>query len=280
MWPAPRRAYLGRMTKSSQNSRTTRSKAGSSKAGGEAADATPKVDVTAAAPKRGGRRANNGAAQNADAAALPTSSADQDAALQASGGATDAATEAQDNPVGKTDAAHQQGQRGTEAQFAQLINHSYLTEEGFDTVAETLQRNVATTISLYLKLKKFHWDIRGRHFRELHLAYDDFIAKIFPSIDEQAERLVMLGGSPVSAPSDLEKYSVVQVPTETIHDAREQLTALVDDFTRVARSYRDDSNAVDDAGDPATSDMYNAILLVMDEVRWMTQAMLDDRRMD
>ena len=182
--------------------------------------------------------------------------------------------------LGKTDAAHQHGVENQEAKFAQLVDHSYLSEDGFAAVAESLQRNLATTISLYLKLKKFHWDIRGRHFRDLHLAYDDFIEKIFPGIDTQAERLVMLGGSPVAAPADIQKYSVVQVPTETIHDAREQLTALVDDFTRVARGYRDDSSAVDDAGDPATSDLYNAILHVIDEVRWMLQATLDDARMD
>ena len=184
------------------------------------------------------------------------------------------------NPVGKTDAAHQEGVKNQEAKFAQLVDHSYLTEEGFDVVAESLQRNLATTISLYLKLKKSHWDIRGRHFRDLHLAYDDFIEKIFPGIDAQAERLVMLGGSPIAAPSDIAKYSIVQVPTETIHDAREQVTALVDDLTRVAKGYRDDSKAVDEAGDPATSDMYNGILHAIDEVRWMLQAMLDDVRLD
>ena len=184
------------------------------------------------------------------------------------------------NTLGRTDAAHQQGVRNQESKFAQLVNHSYLTEEGFDVVAESLQRNLASTISLYLKLKKFHWDIRGRHFRDLHLAYDDFIDKIFPGIDEQAERLVMLGGSPIAAPSDIARYSVVQVPTETIHDAREQLTALVDDLTRVAKGYRDDSKAVDAAEDPATADLYNGILHVIDEVRWMLQAMLDDAKMD
>ena len=184
------------------------------------------------------------------------------------------------NTLGRTDAAHQQGLREQDAKFAQLVDHSYLTEEGFDVVAESLQRNLATTISLYLKLKKFHWDIRGRHFRTLHLAYDDFIEKIFPGIDTQAERLVMLGGSPVAAPNDIARYSAVQVPTETIHDGRDQLTQLVDDLTRVAKGYRDDSKAVDDAEDPATADLYNGILHTIDEVRWMLQAMLDDAKMD
>jgi len=89
-----------------------------------------------------------------------------------------------------------------------------------------------------------------------------------------------LGGSPVAAPSDIARYSVVQVPTETIHDAREQLTALVDDLTRVAKGSRDDSKAVDAAEDPATADLYNGILHTIDEVRWMLQAMLDDAKMD
>ncbi|ADV68677.1 Dps family protein [Deinococcus maricopensis] len=174
----------------------------------------------------------------------------------------------------QTDAAHMQ-----EA-FSQLVDHNYLDENGFNQVAETLQRNIATTISLYLKLKKFHWDIRGRFFRELHIAYDEFIAEIFPSIDEQAERLVMLGGSPVASPAEIARYSAVEVPSETIRDARTQLQQLLADFTRVARSYRDDSQTVDEAGDPATADMYNGILHVMDKTRWMIQAMLDDGRLD
>lgn len=162
-----------------------------------------------------------------------------------------------------------------------LVDHHYLTEAQFQLVAETLQRNLATTICLYLKLKKFHWDIRGRFFRDLHPAYDEFIDMIFPSIDEQAERLVMLGGSPVAAPSDLERYSVITVPTETVRDARTQVAELVADLTKIGRGYRDDSNAVnDEAKDPATSDLYNAYAQTADKIRWMLQAMMDDDRLN
>ncbi|THF84006.1 DNA starvation/stationary phase protection protein [Deinococcus sp. KSM4-11] len=162
-----------------------------------------------------------------------------------------------------------------------LVDHAYLTEAQFAIVAETLQRNLATTISLYLKFKKYHWDIRGRFFRDLHLAYDEFIDEIFPGIDEQAERLVALGGSPVAAPSDIERYSVVKVPTETVRDARAQVADLVQDLTRVGKGYRDDSNTVnDDAKDPATSDLYNGYAQTIDKIRWMLQAIMDDDRMN
>ena len=174
----------------------------------------------------------------------------------------------------KVDAAHEGGQ------FNQLVDHAYLTEAQFNVVSETLQRNLATTICLYLKFKKYHWDIRGRFFRDLHLAYDEFIEEIFPSIDEQAERLVALGGSPKNAPSDLGKYSVVRVPTETVRDARSQVADLVADLSKVGRGYRDDSGTVDDAKDHATSDMYNGYAATIDKIRWMLQAIMDDDRLN
>lgn len=161
-----------------------------------------------------------------------------------------------------------------------LVDHAYLTEKEFGVVAETLQRNLATTICLYLKFKKYHWDIRGRFFRDLHPAYDEFIDMIFPSIDEQAERLVALGGSPVAAPADLERYSVVVVPKETVRDARTQVADLVSDLSRVGKGYRDDSQTVEEANDMATTDMYNSYALTIDKIRWMLQAMMDDEQMN
>lgn len=174
----------------------------------------------------------------------------------------------------KADAAH------LDTVHNQLVDHGYLSEEEFGVVSETLQRNLATTISLYLKFKKYHWDIRGRFFRDLHLAYDEFIDMIFPAIDEQAERLVALGGSPIAAPADIAQFTTVQVPQETVRDARTQVADLVGDLTRVSRGYRDDSQTVDEANDPVTADLYTGYAATTDKIRWMLQAMMDDERMN
>ncbi|PTA66831.1 Dps family protein [Deinococcus arcticus] len=214
------------------------------------------------AGERGARGANRGAGALAESGSRSAAPSDgKPAAGQPTGRAN-------------ADAAHLNATNNA------LVDHAYLTEDEFGTVAETLQRNLATTISLYLKFKKYHWDIRGRFFRDLHLAYDEFIAMIFPAIDEQAERLVALGGSPIAAPADIERYSTVTVPTETVRDARTQVSDLVADLTRVGRGYRDDSQTVDDANDPATADLYNGYAATVDKIRWMLQAMMDDERMN
>ncbi|MBB6099170.1 starvation-inducible DNA-binding protein [Deinobacterium chartae] len=200
-------------------------------------------------------------------------------ASKSSSSRTKAARPSQDDAVASSGAALAVTS-SADADFEAMVDHNYLSQDEFDAVQEALQRTLATTIALYLKFKKFHWDIRGRFFRELHLAYDEMAEEVFASIDVLAERLVMLGGSPVAAPADIERYSTVRVPTETIRDAREQLRQLVEDHNRITHAMRDDSKTVDDANDPATADIFNGLLHQHDEHRWMLQAILDDDRLD
>ncbi|MBZ9715975.1 hypothetical protein K7W41_22180, partial [Deinococcus multiflagellatus] len=124
----------------------------------------------------------SGAIKKAQDGQKASTRAAKGAGAQARGAAEDSLTTApSDNkpvsaqPTGQAnaDAAHLNATNNA------LVDHAYLTEDEFGTVAETLQRNLATTISLYLKFKKYHWDIRGRFFRDLHLAYDEFIEEIF-----------------------------------------------------------------------------------------------------
>ncbi|HCE65923.1 MAG TPA: DNA starvation/stationary phase protection protein, partial [Deinococcus radiodurans] len=76
------------------------------------------------------------------------------------------------------------------------------------------------------------------------------------------------------------RYSTVQVPQETVRDARTQVADLVQDLSRVGKGYRDDSQACDEANDPVTADMYNGYAATIDKIRWMLQAIMDDERLD
>lgn len=160
------------------------------------------------------------------------------------------------------------------------MDHHYLDQKQFATVEESLQRNLSTMIGLYLKSKKFHWDVRGRFFEELHTLFDAVAETAIASVDELAERLVQLGGSPDATPERIARESAAKVPAGEEHNPRPMLEALVDDLSTIGRSLRDDSQEVDEAGDPATADMYNGFILDLDKHRWMLQAHLDDDKMD
>ena len=68
--------------------------------------------------------------------AAMTKSTDTGKSASTKAGGKKAKANGASNPVGKTDAAHQEGVHNNEAKFAQLVDHSYLSEEGFDVVAE------------------------------------------------------------------------------------------------------------------------------------------------
>ena len=89
-----------------------------------------------------------------------------------------------------------------------------------------------------------------------------------------------LGGGPLAGAAGIARFSVVDVPTETVRDARTQVADLVADLSRVGKGYRDDSQTVDDANDPATADMYNGYAMTIDKIRWMLQAIMDDDRLN
>src|SRR5690606_23293074 len=62
-------------------------------------------------------------------------------------------------------------------------------------VSGALNALLADMFALYLKTKNFHWHVSGRHFRSLHLMFDEQGAEIFATTDAIAERVRKLGGT-------------------------------------------------------------------------------------
>ena len=54
---------------------------------------------------------------------------------------------------------------------------------------------LADAFALYIKTKNFHWHVKGRNFRDLHLLFDEQATEIFALTDLIAER-VRKNGAP------------------------------------------------------------------------------------
>lgn len=54
----------------------------------------------------------------------------------------------------------------------------------------------------YQNLRALHWNIQGEKFFELHLKYEELYNASLLTIDELAERILTLGGRPLSTFSD------------------------------------------------------------------------------
>src|SRR5690349_8224740 len=69
-------------------------------------------------------------------------------------------------------------------------------------VVSTLHREQANALVTYLNYKKYHWLTYGPLFRDVHLMLDEQATQTYETIDEFAERAIMIGGTPIGDPAD------------------------------------------------------------------------------
>lgn len=62
-----------------------------------------------------------------------------------------------------------------------------------DSATQHLQPLLTELLALRLDVKQAHWNVQGRHFRNLHLALDELAQDLDGWIDAVAERIVAAG---------------------------------------------------------------------------------------
>lgn len=151
------------------------------------------------------------------------------------------------------------------------FKRSILTGEPKQKVADALQNVLADLVDLSLQLKQAHWNVRGEHFRPLHLQLDEIVETTRAASDDVAERLATLGVAPdgrlatVSKTTSLEAY-----PPEFI--GWQQTVTLVAD--RLMTAIKGVRKSMDIAGehDPVTEDLLIEVSSELEKHLWMVQA--------
>lgn len=68
-----------------------------------------------------------------------------------------------------------------------------LSAKNLKSIGELLSKVLADAVILYIKTRKFHWNVSGNSFMELHKLFEEQYEKLEHSIDEIAERINKLG---------------------------------------------------------------------------------------
>lgn len=79
-----------------------------------------------------------------------------------------------------------------------------IPEANLKSITEMLCNVLADAMVLYTKTRKFHWNVSGESFMELHKLFEDQYKKLEKSIDEIAERINKLGAK---TPGTLKEFS-------------------------------------------------------------------------
>jgi starvation-inducible DNA-binding protein len=143
-------------------------------------------------------------------------------------------------------------------------------------VRDRLQQRLVALIDLELTLKHVHWNVVGPNYIGVHEMLDPQVASVRAMVDEVAERIATLGGSPVGTPGFVathrswDDYDILRATT------LEHLGALDLVYDGVVSDHR---SAIEDVSDldPVTEDLLTTQSGQLEQYQWFVRAHLEDR---
>jgi starvation-inducible DNA-binding protein len=150
-----------------------------------------------------------------------------------------------------------------------------LTVEQRKGVAGLLKSLLADEYVLYTKTRKYHWNVEGPQFNDLHKFFESQYDAIDNTIDEIAERIRQLGeyspGSLVEfqAAARLKEDSGSQIP------AKKMVANLLADHETLVRHLREDlETAKEKFNDAGNQDFLTGLMQEHEKAAWMLRSML------
>ncbi len=124
-------------------------------------------------------------------------------------------------------------------------------------------------------IHQIHWYLRGENFKTYHELMDDYRADIEGQLDEAAERLIIIDGSPVSTLEEFaEKSNIKSIPGEWGKSVDEHLERLIDIFRTLVAEYSKGIEAAGKEGDHVSEDIFIDAKGDLELNIWMMQAEL------
>ncbi|PJJ29737.1 Dps family protein [Lacrimispora celerecrescens] len=137
---------------------------------------------------------------------------------------------------------------------------------------EKLNEYLANQQVMYMKLHNLHWYVKGRSFFTLHAKLEELYDQTAQIMDDVAERLLALGGSPVASLKKALALSSVKELEDVPISSDETIKNLISDVEYWIRDTKEIVKLADDDNDGATADQFNGYLAEYQKLLWMLKS--------
>lgn len=136
-----------------------------------------------------------------------------------------------------------------------------------------VNKQVANFSVMYIKLHNYHWYVKGEQFFTLHEKFEELYTETAAVIDDLAERLLALGGSPVATMKEILEMSSIE-EAHGNETAKDMVSELVKDFTTLTTELKQGMDVAGEVDDETTGDMLLAIHQSLEKHMWMLNSFL------
>ena len=151
------------------------------------------------------------------------------------------------------------------------LDYLNLNEARVANVVTALQNLLADFQIYYTNLRGFHWEIKGRGFFVLHEKFENMYDDTATKVDEIAERILTLGGTPENKYSGYLK--VARIPEVSgVTSSHETVDNILNTYKHFIAEERKLIDLANEANDAVTADMLTGYLKEQEKMIWMLVA--------
>lgn len=151
------------------------------------------------------------------------------------------------------------------------LDYIKLNESGANNVVASLQQLLADFQIYYTNLRGFHWNIKGPDFFVLHSQFEKMYDDTAEKVDEIAERILMMGGTPPNKFSDYLKMANIN-EVDNVHSGSQALENVLQTISYLIGEERKVLAIASQANDEVTVAIMSDYLKEQEKLVWMLTA--------
>ena len=151
-----------------------------------------------------------------------------------------------------------------------------ISSKNLDSVVKLLSVGLANSMTLYIKTRKFHWNVSGESFMELHKLFENQYKQLEESIDEIAERIGKLGAKTIGTMQEYSEIKTLQESPNKYPTQNEMIKELLKDHEAIIVKLRGDIDLCTETyKDVGTADFLTALIQDHETIAWTLRRYLE-----
>ncbi len=138
-------------------------------------------------------------------------------------------------------------------------------------LVERLNQLLADYQIYYQNLRGLHWNVKGAQFFMLHEKYEELYNEAAESVDEIAERILMVGGQPLHTFTDYLKVAELK-EAGLISEGKKGVEVVLENSRYLLKSFNEILELAD--GDEGTSALMSDLIGATEKRIWMLESTL------
>ena len=151
-----------------------------------------------------------------------------------------------------------------------------ISQEHLKNSISILSSILANEMTLYVKLRKFHWNVSGESFMEFHKLFESQYKQLEASIDEIAERIGKLGGKTIGTMKEFSDLTIIKESPNHYPSQKDMVKDLLEDHETVIVHLRKDVDiTAEENKDAGTADFLTGLMQAHETMAWTLRRYLE-----